>query len=321
MSGRHKDSRTSSTAKPHGNQPKFMSAGGRASRRVKETTSGKGSSSRRNSRRTTEKSREEPKGAEEGLRWLTRYLNVQDEKTYPYLKPKLSHSIKRVDHLKRFAAPFEHICGGNSDKRDIDLGNDGPTEFISLMNAGKERQKDCSEFYDKGQRRIGLDPVKAYLDGAVVFDVSDEEKALTWCYYGGTITTKGGKNITFEGAKNVKPWPYKCAKSVWQTQMKQSFGKPDNKWWTYENRWAVGQKCAQWAGWSKEVLVLAEPDVILKRGKLKGLEIKTDRPPAKRLCIAHNEDKCVTYNWTSHTTCCCHDKRCGEPCPGAGPGA
>jgi len=152
-----------------------------------------------------------------------------------------------------------------------------------------------------------------------VVDMSDYDKALEWCYNGGTVKTQRGKKLRFEGAKTIKPWPCKCAKSVYQTERKRSFGAPSESWWTPENRLKVAQKCAEWASSSHEVLMLPDPDKIWKTVWKNAVRVETDRPRARHLCIATVEDKCLAFDHATNRVTCCADPAAGVPCP-RGPG-
>lgn len=247
---------------------------------------------------------------------MTRYLSISDEKAFPYASPKRKKLNKRADGKIRYATPFEHVCGGNSDMKNKSLGLDGPSQYMSFSNAGlfeHETRGNCVQNWDKGQRRVKVSRKDVTAQGAVVFDVSTDALAWKWCYEGAKVVIEG-KTYEFHGAKTIKPWPYKCAKSVWQKQKKQSTGSPGKKWWTTKNRKEVGAKCAEWTAFAKEVLILVKPG--------KKLKIKTDRKPAKKgkECTKSLVDKCIKFNVKTSTPCCCSNPKCGTPCPRA-PGA
>jgi hypothetical protein len=249
---------------------------------------------------------------------LTRYIHLDAEEHLPWVRAKNRKLKWRVDGKKRLSNPFEHTCGGNQDYNES-LGNDGLSNFISFSNAQEfpDVAEDCAQPWDKGQVRIRVDANKVKRNK--IIDLSTRERALRWCYEGGTLLTFEKRKLKFEGAKTIKPWPYKCAKSVYQTERQKSWGAPPDEWWTPENRRKVAEKCAEWASLSKEVLVLPDPDKILKGIWRNAVVVETDRPRAKNLCITSTVDKCVSFNYMTNEVCCCSVPSCGVPCP-RGPG-
>merc|ERR1712048_223743 len=102
------------------------------------------------------------------------------------------------------------------------LGNDGVSNFISFSNAEDfpEVAIDCRQNWDKGQRRVRINirmrhgtALRSERHQAI--DMSTYEKAYRWCYQGGMLVTRSGKALRFHGSRTIKPWPYKCAKSVY----------------------------------------------------------------------------------------------------------
>jgi len=259
---------------------------------------------------------------------LTRYINAYDEEIFPYMEAKLHMMQERVDGSVRLHSPFEHVCGANAFEVNETMGYDGPSEFISFSNAGKfpEVASDCTSNFDQGQRRIQVSMSSVRKQGGIVIDVSDKDKAFKWCYYGGNVKILG-KNYWLAGAKDIKAWPYKCAKSVYQTELKQSWGSPDESWWTKDNRWWVAEKCATWATFAHEVLVLPNPRIVDNKPEKKriirnSLKVKNHREPVPqdKLCFFEPTDKCVSLNPEKKEVCCCSMECSTTPCPFA-PGA
>jgi len=280
---------------------------------VPEGKGGRGRDSGRGGKRKSEKR----KSGKRRAPWkLTRYLHEDDERGLPWVSAKARLMIDRVDGENRISHPFEHTCGGNQE-RNFSLGHDGESNFISFSNAQHfpEAAADCVMNWDRGQMRVRVWAERIKKNKFI--DMSTYEKAYDWCYYGGTVYTHKKKKLYFKGARDVKPWPYKCAKSVYQTELAQSWGAPDDSWWTEENRKAVAAKCAQWASLSKEVLLLPDPDKLLEKIKRNAIYVEIDRPKAKTLCTASWVDKCVSFNTTANTVCCCSDECSDTPCPRA----
>lgn len=252
--------------------------------------------------------------AVKGLVKVTRFVHEDD--AFPFIKPKLVTIMKRVDGEKRLSTPFEHVCGGNQDF-DREKGNDGPSNFLSFSNANfAEVDADCGLFYDKGQMRVKIDVAKS--QAARFIDLSDKSKAFAWCYRGGNITTPQGNVISFKGVKDLKPWPYLCAKSVFQHQVKKKYPPPiPDDWWSPLNRMRVAEKCASWAMMSREVLVLPDPDKVLQNDTHNGIKVEVDRKKGKNICKSYpSTDKCVSFDRDSGKVCCCSDPSCSsEPCP------
>jgi len=250
------------------------------------------------------------------LHKLTRYTNPVDENTFPIIYPKLSKVGKRVDGEFRLASPFEHVCGGAAWARNDTCGNDGPTQYISFSNSGlfPEVAEDCTEPWDKGGRRVIIDVQSVYRQRGLVFDLSTRDEAFKWCYEGGCVKTAAGREICFQGARDVKPWSYKCARST--AGLYKHVDDPE--WWTPTNREYLGKKCMLWATATKEVLVLPDPDQVVpkKSSGLAPLEVASDRDPVPddRLCLDGLNDRCVSFDKEKKKVVCCSQPNSPTPC-------
>jgi len=219
----------------------------------------------------------------------------------------------QYDGMMRLTSPFEHVCGGNQEF-NRSLGNNGLSNFISFINqdADKDAGKDCSLYYDKGQRRTKISTPHIG-HGAVVIDLSSYEKALAWCYRGGVVRTEKHE-IKFIGAKHATPFPFACATSAWQTRLKcRNCGQPPDEWWDKPyNRKIIAHKCAEWAAVSKEVIVMPDPERIIEGVTKNWVEVETDRAPVRNKCFAHLKDRCLTIDRANGTACCCSDPKCTD---------
>jgi len=253
-----------------------------------------------------------------GLTYLSRYTKISDERSLPWIYGRTYALTARVDGDMRLASPFEHVCGGARQKRDIEKGEDGPTQFISFSNAGQfpDVAESCSQPWDVGQRRVWTSDEAVKENGGVVIDLSKYDEAYKWCYEGGCVDTISGEKVCFQGARDIAPWPYKCAHRAFQIFMLRHWGAPTNDWWNDETRKMVADSCAVWASRAREVLILPNPDSI-KGGwsskKTAGVKVDTDRPPGKKNCVVGFDDRCVTFDASTREVCCCSDETCDDP--------
>lgn len=257
------------------------------------------------------------------LHYLTRYISDDQENMYlkdKKLTAKYSMLTTRVDGEMRFASPFEAVCGGDQSELNESFGHDGPTQYLHFINAAQFPEsgaKDCALYWDKGQRRVRTNSKSVQESGAFIFDLSLWDNAFKWCYHGGCLTSRSGRLICFQGAKNVKPWPYLCANSVYQTAMRNANVKVPASWWTTATRKEFANKCATWATTTREVLVLPDPDSFYSPDHTGGIIVETDRPPIPResQCYSSKYDKCTTINPKTQDVCCCSQKCSKVPCP------
>lgn len=248
-----------------------------------------------------------PKG---NLTYLTRYGNLFDDRSYPQVFSRLRKRSKRTDGITRFASPFEHVCGGARPDRDEKEGYDGPTQYISFSNAGdfEEVTADCQQPFDSGQRRVKVSAHSVEGNGGRVFDLSTKEAAWKWCWDGGCFKTEAGREICFKGAKEVKPWPFKCAQRAYQIQIRKFHAVPNATWWEEDgSRKLVAESCVTWATRAREVLVLPNPELALKGSTDNGVTVETDRKPVGRSCLLGLMDRCVDINVEENDITCCSD--------------
>jgi len=240
------------------------------------------------------------------LHTLVRLTRIEDEKSFPYLKPRLNSLTQRMGIGEpRLASPFEHICGGARPKVDSAAGNDGPTQFLSFSNAGQFPRvgQDCAQPWDIGQRRVAVSAESVKEQGGLVVDLSVDYQAWQWCYYGGCLTSSSGQEYCFKGAKDIEPWPYICATRAYRVQHPDSNISAPNAWWNEETRKFIAQSCVVWATRAKEVLVMPNPDKLTadRFAKRFVVKVQSHRPPADRLCVGGFRDHCVSL---SPTVCC-----------------
>jgi len=240
---------------------------------------------------------------------LTRYGKITDERTFPLVFARTQKMTVRVSGGLRIASPFEHVCGGARGSRDEAEGADGPTQYISFSNAGQfpEVAEDCNQPWDIGQRRIKTSEESILKQGGFVIDISTNETAYKWCYEGGEIKTKSGKVFKFQGARDIEPWPYKCAHRAMQIKIKKSKGVPTSDWWTTENRKLIAHSCKVWATRASEVLILPDPDRIKKGDRKNAVTVSTDRDQGSRMCVGGFDDRCTTFDIETKETWCCSD--------------
>lgn len=202
---------------------------------------------------------------------------------------------------ERIASPFEHVCGGAASKINLDIGNDGPTQYISFSNAERFPQKDynCKSPFDKGQRRIKVSAETVRADGGLAFDLSSYSSAFYWCYNGGCVNTQKGKRLCFEGAKKIRPWPYACARRAYAIDINSVENEaPPDEWWSFANRKKIADSCATWARRSREVLILPNPDRIFEGYVFNSITVSTDREPSRLQCEHDLTDYCTRWGHT-----------------------
>jgi len=234
---------------------------------------------------------------------LTRFGKITDEKTFPWVGARIAKLSQRADGIVRLASPFEHVCGGNRQQMDLSLGADGPSQYVSFATVAG----DCVQPWDIGQRRVRVTVESVIKQKAHLFDLSNKESAFKWCYEGGCVRLSDGTEQCFSGAKDVQPWPLKCAQLIY-TQ-KGNIGEIPESWWTEDNRQAIANSCATWAVRAHEVLLLPDPISIAKKmtGNKVRVKVESDRDPALGLCIAGLEDRCVSLDTDTGDISCCSD--------------
>lgn len=230
------------------------------------------------------------------LTYLIRYLSDEQERTFPLMWAKIQSVTKRVDGKMRLATPFEAVCGGDQLTLNLRSGADGPTQYDHFTNANvryRSHNMECHEKWDKGQRRVWVHADVLQEHGALIFDMSTTATAYKWCYEGGCQYTKSGHKVCFQGAKDHKPWNYKCAHMAYG-----KMGAVPDSWWTTENRKKIAKQCATWATNTAEVLILPNPDVLMTPNTHAKFKVMNDRSPlpVANQCTNSITDHCLSFD-------------------------
>merc|ERR1712146_179189 len=97
--------------------------------------------------------------------------------------------------------------------------------------------------------------------GGLVLDLSTADKAYKWCYEGGELRSLNGKIYRFQGARDIKPWQFKCASTAYQSFVKKRRAVATSAWWDEPgSRDLIAYRCMKWATDTREVLVLPDPE-------------------------------------------------------------